>query len=325
MVNVDVQVGGNAINSFVGLASKKRIFTLFHSNINSYNINVNVFAGSISDLTTTLYGPFASLSFVGGNPLIVPNVSTASAAMTYTGAANSYYYLVLDATQALFGISPLYSITFETDRYQCPYTSALSDPNRFFTGCSTVLPTRGWPCLSFDQQLDKCINCQTPYKVDTNGVCIQENGCKDNQYIKFGICYDALANCVDFDKFGGQCSACDIGYNLITENNQQKCQALAPNCTENQYLVENVCKEKVKNCAQFKSLTGVCEACEPTFNLIDNVCYAKTADVNCPAGQAKYSGICKRVDPKCVFIDDATGDCLLCAKGYKWIDSTKSC
>jgi len=112
LINVDFQVSGATISSFVGIASKKRIFTLYHTNINSYNINVNVYAGDMADLTTTLYGPFASLSFVGGSAQQVPKVSNNAASMTYTGAANSYYYLVVEAAQALLNLKPLYSISF---------------------------------------------------------------------------------------------------------------------------------------------------------------------------------------------------------------------
>ena len=95
MINVDFQIAGKSISSYAGLASNKRIFTIYNSNIDSYNINVHLYSGNIADLTTTLYGPFASLSYTGGSPLKVPNVSSSHASMTYTGAANSYYYLVL--------------------------------------------------------------------------------------------------------------------------------------------------------------------------------------------------------------------------------------
>lgn len=85
--------------------------------------------------------------------------------------------------------------------------------------------------------------CSHPYLANEKGVCIMETGCNNNQYVQFGQCYTALKNCVDFDKFGGNCFACAVGYDLIRLNNyEQQCKLIPPTCKESEYLVDNKCK-----------------------------------------------------------------------------------
>ena len=48
MINVDFQVANVSIGSYAGLASSQRIFIIYNTNVDSYNINVNLYQGNIS-------------------------------------------------------------------------------------------------------------------------------------------------------------------------------------------------------------------------------------------------------------------------------------
>lgn len=112
MITVDFKTADKVLGSYAALASSKRIFTLYNTNIDSFAINVNLYSGNIADLTTTIYGPFSSISYSGGNPVKVPSIGSSSASLLYTGAANSYYYITMEPTEALLKTSPLFLISF---------------------------------------------------------------------------------------------------------------------------------------------------------------------------------------------------------------------
>jgi len=138
------------------------------------------------------------------------------------------------------------SIKFKTDQYQCPYSSDYSDYNGVFQGCSTIVPTQGFPCINFDNAIMTCLACYPPYIANPQGVCIQDTSCPGGKYYSYGQCYDVIANCDQFDSFGGYCPTCKTGYNLKSyANNSQYCEQGDPNCGPNQYLKGKVCQNYV--------------------------------------------------------------------------------
>jgi hypothetical protein len=89
--------------------------------------------------------------------------------------------------------------------YQCPYNSGTSDYNGNLAGCSTNAPTQGFPCIQFSYVANLCIQCESPWTANSMGVCIQQTQCGPNQYYSYGQCYQVIANCVNFQQFGGTC------------------------------------------------------------------------------------------------------------------------
>lgn len=268
MFTVEFKVDNSSVGKFAGLASPNRVFTIYSASLGTYRISLSLSTPTISSLTASLYGPFPTLSYTGGNLIAATAVTTYDSRITYSSNGNAYYYLVIQATDSLYTSAPLLRLGFETDTYQCPFSSDTADYNQVFSGCSTTVPSSGFPCLTFDNLAQKCLTCYDTWVPNQLGVCVQNTNCGPNQYYSFGNCYKVIDNCVNFEKFGGTCNACRDGYKLANNpDGTQLCQQDIPVCTAGQYLLGNVCKNFVENCANFVSLNATCEACKIGYRL----------------------------------------------------------
>ena len=179
------------------------------------------------------------------------------------------------------------------------------------------MPKPGFPCIFFNDALRKCSVCAGGWKL-SQGRCFQLNTCPEGQYVRLGQCYDVIANCVDFQFYGGLCSSCTAGFTLGNkEDGTQECQEDLPTCPAGEYLLEKVCKKYVPFCTDFDTLTATCSKCKDGYNLDNNKCVeAGQAASVCPTGQQMLTdGSCRVVD-NCVLADSATGWCMVCMDGY---------
>ena len=82
--------------------------------------------------------------------------------------------------------NPSMKVTWETDSYNCTFSSSFPDVNAVFTGCidpSAIPPSNGGDgtttdqssnglCLSFSTTSSACQQCIAGYFVGTNGLCL---------------------------------------------------------------------------------------------------------------------------------------------------------
>ena len=90
------------------------------------------------------------------------------------------------------------NVKYDSDQFQCPFSSEFSDYNGVFAGCSNILPTYGFPCINYDTTVGTCNACANTWTLDRNGVCIQDTSCPRGQFFSLGRCLKALPNCRDF-------------------------------------------------------------------------------------------------------------------------------
>ena len=64
-----------------------------------------------------------------------------------------------------------YSISYSTDRYQCPYDEAYPDITGIYQGCLFPISVTTFPCLVFDNNLQECSVCINGYTL-SDGVCL---------------------------------------------------------------------------------------------------------------------------------------------------------
>ena len=257
---IEFQINNISVGKYVGVASNGKMMTMYHHTAGSYAINIFLSAGAISNLNMTLYGPFTSLSYTGGSSQAINTVSSSQAALTYSSKSGSYYYLVVSVSNnVIYTESPFVRILYETDEYQCPYGTDAADYNGVFRGCSTALPTRVYPCINFDNTLNKCLSCQAPWVATDKGVCIVDTQCPVTQYYRFGQCLDPIKNCATFESIGGLCLTCANNYNLtVLSTGVQECIFILPICVSGYYLLGTSCKKYVENCVNFLTQTATC-------------------------------------------------------------------
>lgn len=317
----EFKVDNTSVGKYAGIASNQRVFIIYSSTMGDYSISLSLSADRIADLPATLYGPFPTLTYTGGSS--VGTISTQSSydkVISYSSSGSAYYYLVIDGSN-LFNVGPLLRLTFQSDTFQCPFGADASDYNGIFPTCSTSVATSGFPCISFNNIVNRCESCFNGWIPNGMGICVQNTNCLDNQYYSFGKCYDALLHCASFEKFGGTCQACEADYSLINyDNGTQLCDPKVPTCKEGQYLLGKKCMNLVANCANFISSTGICETCELGFEAINNVCVVKKVIQKvCPIGQQAVNNICQVIDKKCTYYGP-DNKCQICADGYKEVN-----
>ena len=179
------------------------------------------------------------------------------------------------------------------------------------------LPKPGPPCIFFNDAQRKCIVC-SPGWLLSNGRCLRKSDCPPDQYILLGTCYDVIANCAEFQFYGGLCTLCKSGFNLVDLGSGLKeCREVVPTCIAGEYLLEKVCKKYVPFCSDFDTLTAICSACETGYQLNNNACDSIAQTVNpCPPGQEMRGTSCQVVQ-NCVYADPASGWCAICIDGYQ--------
>lgn len=157
-----------------------------------YFITMSLSSSTVSDLGATLYGPFTTPTYSGGSIVGTYNTKTSyEKSISYKSSGNSYYYLILDGTK-LFDTGPLLRLSFQSDIFQCPYGSDSADFNGVFPTCSTQVASSGFPCVSFNNVINRCETCFTGWIPNGLGICVQDTQCGDHQYYSFGKCYDAI-------------------------------------------------------------------------------------------------------------------------------------
>ena len=173
---VSFKVGTTSKGNYIGVASYEKIVMIYHNQMQQYTISFSLTGGgaTMSDVSVTLYGPFSALSYGGGSPQQVAARTTTSGSLTYMGREGEYYYLVLSiSNENLFRNSGAsLSLTYSSSIYQCPYSNAVSDYNNVFSSCQSDIPTKGWPCTSFDSAANKCLKCQDGWKANEGGMCV---------------------------------------------------------------------------------------------------------------------------------------------------------
>lgn len=92
--------------------------------------------------------------------------------------------------------NPSMKVTWQTDSYNCTFSSMFPDVNAIFTGC--IDPSSTPPsdsditspvqaskdlCLQFSTTSSTCQKCIGGYFVGTNGVCLQNSLCPAGRFI----------------------------------------------------------------------------------------------------------------------------------------------
>jgi hypothetical protein len=234
---IRIQANNITVGSYSDVARYDRIFPIFNSGMGRYTVSASAQRpGPNATLSLSVFGPFQSLRISGGSP--IASSSNGSSSITYSSSGSQYFYVVVKASPELQLSNQFITVKYQTDLYECPYELGYPDYNSVYLGCSNEMPTVGYPCSNYDAIIQKCIHCYQPYVANTAGVCVQSTNCPPKQYYQYGQCYDVIANCDDFQFFGGLCNSCVKGYKLVTDSTgSQSCQQEQKTCGNNQYLM----------------------------------------------------------------------------------------
>ncbi len=100
-------------------------------------------------------------------------------------------------------------IDYETDPYLCPYDATFPDVYSNFLGCLQPLsPTRGFPCVVFNEDLGICTRCLDGYELRSGSCYVIKNCPSDRYYYHYGQCFLAAYECASFNQFSGECLTC---------------------------------------------------------------------------------------------------------------------
>jgi hypothetical protein len=206
--SIRIMVDNITVGTFSDVARYDRIFPYYHATMGTYSVSASMQrSGNGFGLTLTVYGPFSTLQVSGGS--VVGSTGSSGGTVSYNSDGNQYYYAVVRANDVLMLTNQQISVRVNTDLYACPNDQDYSDYNSVFQGCTSTLPTVGFPCSNFDTNIQKCTSCYSPYVANSMGVCVQSTTCPPKQYYQYGQCYDIIPNCADFQFFGGYCNACE--------------------------------------------------------------------------------------------------------------------
>lgn len=172
--NVVIRVDNRTVGSFSDVARYQRIFTLYHRTAGSYSVSLNLPNGDTGTILS-LFGPFSGISVNGGEQLqgdMSPNQ-----VIEYRTSGKEYYYVQVEVSAELMQIGQFINLKYKTDQFECPYDSSYSDYNGVFQGCSTVVPTQGFPCINFDNARGTCLACSYGYVVSDQGICFSNTNC----------------------------------------------------------------------------------------------------------------------------------------------------
>ena len=155
-----------------------------------------------------------------------------------------------------------YSISYSTDRYQCPYDESYPDITNIYQGCLFPLSVNTFPCLVFDSNLQICSQCINGYTLSA-GVCL-ENNCTTGQYKHYGVCYALPVNCQNYNPLLGCLNCVDNTYQIVNKT----CVRIPLNCTGRTYYdsVKYVCASVSALCNTFNSSNGNCLTCVSADN-----------------------------------------------------------
>ncbi len=140
--------------------------------------NIHLYpVGSIAD-SNSVYDISAGSEILTDSLKATRNYTTASKTLTYTTTPLSPGYYVFVATYSTTNINFI-RITFQSDKYACPYNPAFPDYYSNFQPCSTSVINNqqpGFPCLNYDAINRVCVGCVVGYNL-ANGTCVVNTVC----------------------------------------------------------------------------------------------------------------------------------------------------
>jgi hypothetical protein len=167
---ISISANNQSIAKNVDIARYSRVFTLYHSSGGSHSVKLSVPNSLAGMATLYLYGPFDTLTVAGGMS-IANNSQAMSTTINYQTSGRQYYYIEVVQTDQMTESTVYINVQYVTDQYQCPFTAEFKDVNGVYAGCSNTLPTYGFPCINYDNVLNTCIGCASPWIVNSQGVC----------------------------------------------------------------------------------------------------------------------------------------------------------
>lgn len=194
--NIRIQVNNITVGTFTDIARYDRIFTIYQSTMGTYQVSVVAPASVSSSYTITVYGPFTDLQVSGGSA--VSNLISSSSSFTYSSNGNEYFYVAIHLNDDYYKSNKNINIQYTTDLFACPNSQPYSDVNLVYQGCSDNLPTIGYPCRTYNPNIQKCTDCYSPWVANSFGVCVQNTNCPTNQYYSYGQCFDVISKCANF-------------------------------------------------------------------------------------------------------------------------------
>lgn len=194
--NIRIQVNNITVGTFTDVARHDRIFTLYQGTMGTYQVSVVAPAPVSSSYSITVYGPFSDLQVSGGSS--VGNLIPSSSTVTYSSNGNEYFYVAIRLNDDYYKSNKNINIQYTTDLFACPNDQTYSDVNLVYQGCSNNLPTIGYPCRTYNPNVQKCTDCYSPWVANSFGVCVQNTNCPANQYYSYGQCFDVISKCANF-------------------------------------------------------------------------------------------------------------------------------
>jgi hypothetical protein len=208
-----------------------------------------------------------------------------------------------------------YRISYQTERYQCPFDENYPDVTGIFQGCIFPRSTNQLPCIEFNTVTLVCSTCLTGYTL-TSGVCLV-NPCPENQYRRFGICLPNPVGCKVFDDFT-LCQECvDETYALTNGT----CTRVPLVCPDRTYYepVAYVCAPVSERCDTFNTTNGQCLTCVMASDALNEMGECVMAvDIGCTDRQYVMNGVCINVEAICFAFEKIGGKCTQCIFGYEF-------
>jgi hypothetical protein len=116
-----------------------------------------------------------------------------------------YYYIFISASERIMSMFPRVLVSYQSNNYPCPFSKNYQDINLNFPTCVHIpVFDAVYPCLSYDSTLQLCTVCDVAYILQ-EGSCYLKTECGLDQYFDKGVCYDVIANCLDYELVGGRC------------------------------------------------------------------------------------------------------------------------
>lgn len=321
-----------------------RLHRVFLSTGGSYvvtlnNVVANQYAYANSNKLVVLYGETAlyTISHTPNLGALGTNAGNTYISWTFLGLSPGYYWIWVDpqlsqgsarlapsatvptaATLATYSNGWSYSLSYVTDRYQCPYDSNYPDNTGIFDGCLFPQSVSTFPCLIFNATTGLCQSCLVGYTL-TTGLCL-ENNCTAGTYKHYGACYPLPANCLIYSPVLG-CSKCtDQTYQII----DKVCTRIPLNCTGQTYYdpINYVCAAVSSKCATFNATNGQCLTCANASDIVVNGSCVTAPIIICANRQYVLNGVCQNINALCSTFVFIGGQCLSCIRGFALTNNT---
>jgi hypothetical protein len=234
--------------------------------------------------------------------------------LAYNAGPLAIGYYVLVASYVPSNVNFI-RLTFQSDAYSCPYSSAYPDFYSNFQPCTTaaVVTTPGYPCLVYNTVTQTCSQCVVGYTL-VNNTCTVNTTCPARQYYHFGNCYPVDASCNTFDVYTGYCLSCVNTLNYVVNGLCVPNPALIVNCTSRQYAINNKCFDVSALCLTFNANNGSCITCVAGYTVNNGACFP--TPVVCAANQYIQNNVCINIPANCPNFNATSGLCVACSQGY---------